>query len=177
MKITTKIKDSATDAELLPFIQGTGIPNEATLVVDNDPKKSNIVTVKPPVDGGIEITKVDKETKAVLVGAAFELRDSDGKVVSSGITDSNGKLQFANLPLGSYQLVETKAPEGYKILTKPLDVQITTDHLKVSLEVENSKTGWELPQTGGIGTILFYSLGALLMGAAFVLYKRKKTSR
>ena len=41
------------------------------------------------------------------------------------------------------------------------------------LEVEN-KTGTELPSTGGMGTTIFYVLGAILLAGATVLLITKK---
>lgn len=126
--------------------------------------------------GSLEVTKVDEETGEVLEGAEFELRDTNGDSVAIGTTDHNGKLTFDQLPFGNYQLVETKAPEGYRLLTKPIDVEMNCENLEVELAVKNAKTGWELPGTGGIGTTVFYALGALLMiGASLFLIKRKKT--
>ncbi|HEY4599751.1 MAG TPA: prealbumin-like fold domain-containing protein [Cerasibacillus sp.] len=128
--------------------------------------------------GSIEVTKVDKESKEVLANAEFELRNEKGEVISTEKTDSKGKLTFADLKIGKYQLVETNAPEGYRLLTKPIDIEITCENLDVQIEVENSKSGWELPRTGGIGTALFYSLGALLMlGALFLMLRRKKQTK
>lgn len=179
MIIESQIKESATNEELLPYIQKGGIPNQAELIINDDPKPSNEVKVKPPaLKGSLDVIKIDKDSKEVLAGAEFELRDENGEVVATGTTNSEGKLVFNDLPLGKYQLVEIKAPEGYRLLKKPLDVEITAEHLEVELEVENSKNGWELPTTGGIGTIIFYGLGALLMiGALLLLLKRKKPTK
>ncbi|NWO15098.1 adhesive domain-containing protein [Virgibacillus sp.] len=181
--IESKIKDSVKEEELLPYIKGGGIPNQAELVINDDPMPSNEVKVKPPdPKGSLEVTKVDKEldaegNKVVLAGAEFKLRDENGEVVATKTTDENGKLTFDQVLLGNYQLVETKAPEGYRLLKKPLDVAITLDHLEVQLEVENSKSGWELPDTGGIGTMVFYGAGAILMITALSILLRKKKTK
>lgn len=190
LEIDSKIKASVTNEELLPFIQGTGIPNEAVLVVDDDPTHSNEVNVKPPGYGSLQVIKVDKDSKDEstgdyakhLSGAEFELQRCETNeagqvecvVIAEGITDVDGLLMFEDLPFGDYRLVETKAPEGYTLLTAPLEVTITEAGQIVELEVENTKTGWELPETGGIGTVLFYGGGALLMAAAGIALVRRR---
>ncbi|WP_242268953.1 SpaA isopeptide-forming pilin-related protein [Bacillus cereus group sp. BfR-BA-01352] len=130
--------------------------------------------------GSLELTKVDDLTGKILSGATFELRkyESDNStqysVVASGTTDELGKLILKDIPLGSYKLVETKAPNDYMLLRDPIDVNITTSGEVVNLTVKNSKTGWEMPKTGGIGTALFYGIGVLLMIAALSLLLRKR---
>ena len=51
--------------------------------------------------------------------------------------------------------------------------KIDTDGSEFTGTVEN-KTGTLLPETGGIGTTIFYVVGGLLMLAAFVLLVSKK---
>jgi LPXTG-motif cell wall-anchored protein len=74
------------------------------------------------------------------------------------------------------------APAGYNKLTAPLTVVIDNEG-KISgsdlsieanvIKVEN-KTGATLPETGGIGTTIFYLVGGLMMAAAVVLLVAKK---
>lgn len=135
--------------------------------------------VMKALPGLLELTKVDDQTGETLSGATFELRKygSDNStqysVVASGTTDELGKLIFKDIPFGSYKLVETKAPNDYMLLRNPIDVNITTSGEVVKLTVKNSKTGWEIPKTGGIGTTLFYGIGVLLMLIALSLLLRK----
>lgn len=102
-------------------------------------------------------------------------------------TDKTGKFYIVGLDEGSYKLDETAAPAGYNKLANPIDVVITSsydddaltakyfigDSDPATIEVEN-KTGGLLPETGGIGTIIFYVVGGLLMLAAFVFLVAKK---
>ena len=85
------------------------------------------------------------------------------------------------------KLHETEAPEGYNKLAADKSIIITSTYDETALtatyeindaepatiEVEN-KTGGLIPETGGIGTTIFYVVGGLLMVAAFVLLVSKK---
>ena len=96
-----------------------------------------------------------------------------------------GKAQIFGLAPGTYWLEEVKAPDGYNLLAGRVGVTIKANGedgvaipggIVAHSEVEN-KTGSELPETGGIGTTIFYVIGGLLMvGAAVLLIVRKKMS-
>lgn len=62
----------------------------------------------------------------------------------------------------------------YNKLNNPISITIDDQKAHHDVEVDNYKSGWELPQTGGIGTSLFTLIGALLMGTALVLYIRHR---
>ena len=92
-------------------------------------------------------------------------------------TDNNGAASFDGLANGTYYLVETKAPAGYNQLTAPVEVKVeggtTEAQLSVTAKVEN-QAGTLLPSTGGMGTTVFYVLGAVLVLGAVVLLVTKK---
>ncbi len=83
-----------------------------------------------------------------------------------------------------YYLVETKAPDGYNLLTTPTEVEFkTTDatnntvtYADVAQSVVNN-VGVELPQTGGIGTTLFIVFGTLIALAAAVIIVTNKRAK
>ena len=155
-------------------------PIDVNITTSGDMVKLTVKNTKLPVPGSIEITKVDDQTGKILPGATFELRkyepgsSTNYSVIASGTTDNLGKLILKDLPLGSYKLVETKAPNDYMLLKDPIDVNITTSGDMVKLTVKNTKTGWVIPKTGGSGTILFYGMGVLLMIIPLTLWLRKK---
>lgn len=102
-------------------------------------------------------------------------------------TNDTGKFYIVGLDDGKYQLDETNAPSGYNKLAAPVDITIGHDldlgnykasytvngETPATIEVEN-KTGGLFPETGGIGTVIFYLVGGLLMAAAVVFLVSKK---
>lgn len=112
-------------------------------------------------------------------------------MVSVG-TDINNKmnLKLNGLAAGEYWLVETDAPAGYNKLTAPIKVTITksgdTDVNNWGLskddvpeddkiiDVENS-SGTILPETGGMGTILFTVVAVvMILGVAISFIRSRK---
>uniref|UniRef100_UPI001F5ADA67 MSCRAMM family protein n=1 Tax=Bacillus cereus group sp. BfR-BA-01347 TaxID=2920310 RepID=UPI001F5ADA67 len=90
--------------------------------------------------GNVEITKIDKDSKAPLENVVFEVRDSKGKVVAKVTTDKEGKADVSDLSIGKYELVEVETPAGYKPLEKPVSFEIKKGMTKVlSLKVENEQ--------------------------------------
>lgn len=103
------------------------------------------------------------------------------------ISDSNGFFEVTGLAYGSYELQETKAPEGYAKLTSPIGFTInessyTTGNIASlptgsssasdATEIKNNKV--TIPQTGGIGTIIFIIAGLAIMGTAVVVMKKRQ---
>ncbi|KMP65278.1 hypothetical protein TU56_12330, partial [Bacillus cereus] len=114
--------------------------------------------------GSVEITKVDKESGAVLAGVTFEVQDEKGKVVTKVTTDKEGQATISDLPVGKYKLVEVESLPGYKKLAKPVSFEIKKGMTEVlSLKVEN-----ELVDKGSVEiTKVDKESGALLKGVTF----------
>ena len=106
---------------------------------------------------------------------------TDGMTVIT--TDATGRFRLEGLKAGTYYLKEIKAPDGYNLLKKPVEITIDeTGSVLVGNEtadevlVEN-KTGALLPSTGGVGTGIFYGTGAALMagaGLVFLIGKKRR---
>ena len=96
-------------------------------------------------------------------------------------TGSDGTISFEGLENGTYELYEVKAPEGYNrkdgvlatVKVAGNDDTTLTD-LTYDNTVENN-SGSVLPSTGGIGTTIFYIIGAILVvGAGILLVTRRR---
>lgn len=106
-------------------------------------------------------------------------------------TDVNGVARFDGLQAGTYKLEETAAPAGYNQLIKDITIVLkedgsaTIDDAASTPEAERSltagvanSTGTMLPETGGIGTVIFVALGALAVICAGVfLVTNKRMSK
>lgn len=118
--------------------------------------------------------------------------------------DEDGLFKITGLDDGDYKLREIKAPDGYNLLDGDLDVSInatTTNgqewagtpgdaltHVGTDNDGGNRETGIAyitiannkgatLPETGGMGTTLFYIAGAVLViGAAVLLVTRRRVN-
>ncbi len=155
-------------------------------------EKESKPVVVVPTTGIIELTKIDGANKNKLKGAEFVLKDHNGKIVVvagkevTGVSDEHGVIKWSNIPYGDYQIFETKAPTytkedgtkaSYQLLKDPIDVKISENNQTVKLTIENNKSGWILPVTGGIGTTLFTVIGLTLMLTAALVFFRKKFAR
>ena len=111
----------------------------------------------------------------------------DGTTVGTGMN-----LKLNGLAEGSYWLVETQAPDGYNKLTAPVKITITkSDTTNVNdwtikqndgvvddkiIDIENT-TGTLLPETGGMGTVIFTVIAVVMIlgiAVSFVISRRKR---
>lgn len=159
----------------------------------------NIVINKYAADN--ESTKLEG-AKFVLKNAEgkYYKYDANAKVVTwvvgkadatEVITGADGAARFDGLQAGTYYLEETVAPAGYNQLIKDITIVLkedgsaTIDDAASTPEADRSltagvanSTGTMLPETGGIGTVIFVALGALAVICAGVfLVTNKRMSK
>lgn len=147
--------------------------------------------------------KADGTTKEYYVqdstSNAVTWNTTESSQATKVTTNENGSAKFAGLEEGTYYLQETKAPTGYNPLTEDVEVVITAVYndngtlktgdgtsttvtpistenntgYQIEADVANS-SGSALPETGGIGTTIFYAVGGIMMVIAVVLLVTKK---
>lgn len=179
-----------------------GNPNKVTLEYSNNPKNGTETDTttydKKVYTAAITINKCDGKDETIkLPGAEFVLRDGtdttakyyrlteDGKVTwvekesdaTKVVTDGKGRADFKGLKNGTYYLEETKAPEGYNMLTDK--VEAVVDYANQSADVFATfkvlnNTGSVLPGTGGMGAKLFIVIGGGIGLLAAGMYRRSR---
>ena len=194
-RIEWSIKETAigtehakADGSFVNWLASYGIPVHATdrngnphvtLAVTNTTKRVML-----------RLTKTDLSKSVQLQGATFLLEgvNTDGNVIPTEVaktatTGETGTLIFDNLKCGvRYRLTETAAPKGYLEINEYIYFTIGEDG-SVTVEdnfyaeagstayniIVRNAEGIPLPESGGIGTDMFYALGlALIMLAAGV---------
>ena len=157
----------------------------------------------------LKITKKGKNTtegEGLLSGVEFKLEKKDStenwfeQAGSPQSTNEDGVATFEKLGQGTYRLIETKAAEGYNLLSDSILIEIDASN-RVRWKMENEREGtWKnidlqgkneipltiyntkqliLPATGGSGFGLVTMGGialmaqAILMGTYFTLQCRK----
>lgn len=200
IKVTFSAKVNADIAEKVT----TDLPNTDGLYYGNEGN----FTYKPGNDtvnvatAGLDVTKVDgNATSTKLAGAEFTLyKDStcteaivvEGETVKATTTTNGndkfyyGTHEFYFTPGVDYFVKETKAPAGYNINSTIFKVTAVAKAYTPVGTVENGAATVvkdypvTVPQTGGMGTMMFYVGGAALIACAGVLLfvlKRKKAAK
>lgn len=141
-------------------------------------------------------------TKYTMTTESHEEVMGTEKLSFNATVGADGVLKVDGMEAGTYTITEIKAPTGYNLLGNPVTLTINwtapanvdVDHNcswtanesstagwafvdgRFEIDIEN-KAGTELPTTGGIGTTIFYIVGAVLMaGAAILLITKKRMS-
>ena len=137
--------------------------------------------------GGEQVYMIDVDKKAASV-TTLE-------------TPASGKIKLQGLDIGTYYLEEIEAPYGYNLLENQLQIMLIrvnetdgsfagrfnvqyrsldnpeADPCNGVIGVENKK-GPKFPDTGGMGTTIFYIVGfALMAGAVIALIARRRLSK
>ena len=180
----------------LDDIMGDAIYNQAELIYNNSFMTEDGVmqTETPEIHTG-GMTGYKFADGAALAGAEFKLAASEADAVNGiyiknaageeylAVSDADGIFRFEGISYGEdgvendaantqYWLVETKAPDGYKLIGKPVAVTVNSNSHRYDslpeLQLENIAIP-KLPTTGGIGYLPLVIGGAVaFLGAVMV---------
>ena len=153
----------------------------AEFLIYDAPTGGNLIKVvalmKSDVDDGVAAGS------AADVQVGYRLARADE--VGVNIVVTNGLVEVRGFDNGTYYLEEVEAPEGFTKLSTRQQFIISDKDLVIEYDehgkpipgsgvyVENL-SGTVLPNTGGIGTTIFYVVGGLLVAAAVVLLVTRK---
>lgn len=167
-----------------------------------DPPEDPPELPPPPdnVKGKFRIVKHDSSDRSkVLSGAEFTVfrpateSDENPLVLSCGgveysvvpvyvgeeklilKTDESGEAISPEITCGTYFILETKAPEGYRVPGEAVSINVISSAV-ASPEVYyiSNVAGVLLPETGSTGTGTFIFIGSLIAGVAAILLITKK---
>lgn len=152
----------------------------------------------PTVTGGDDDNSADYDSTETKYKKTVEIvAKGNGKTETTvvGMVDSEtGTVTFTGLGAGDYTIKETKTPAGYNTIapvsftikfsaaSAKFSVEDVTSGQDIRVEDDNTltttivnKAGLVLPETGGMGTTLFYVLGTILvLGAGILLVSKKR---
>lgn len=74
------------------------------------------------------VKKVNEKCEA-LEGTEFGLKDADGKIVMTAVSDENGIATFEKVSVGEYTIVELKPTEGYLMSEVAVPVTVTSTYI------------------------------------------------
>lgn len=148
--------------------------NKLEATAQNDTERAKVTTAQEAYN------KAVKEA-----GNVYEWGKKDDAIIL--VSNGQGQFEITGLAKGTYYLEETKAPKGFGKLTS--DVMFTVDEnsytkngdinykkeettAKDALRVENKNL--TIPQTGGIGTVIFTVVGLGLMAGAVMAMKKNR---
>lgn len=191
-------EDGTTMVQTVPVV--SVYPKNETVIPPEEPP------ILPPtpdsVTGRFQILKYDELDNTILLeGAKFQVyqaaTDEDTATETircNGIqyavvpvtvngetlvltTDENGSAVSPELSCGTYFLVESESPAGYNLPAEAFRVTVNSSVMTATTTVEiPNQRGNILPETGGMGTDVFFYAGSLLMltsGIILILKKRQ----
>lgn len=137
----------------------------------------------------VEKLKVARDKAFVAANLSYTWVD-DIKQATTFTTNDAGQFEVRGIEYGDYRAVETKAPAGYALPTNGGNFTFniakgtytsagTIDYVadsakKDAMQITNNDV--TIPQTGGIGTIIFTAIGLAIMASAIIAIKKRQAT-
>lgn len=181
----------------------TAEEKEKSVTVKNPLYKDATTTPneKENLSGKTEINKKIEELRLAYEKAfkenatAYKWEDNNDNAVVL-VSDGEGRFEITGLEYGSYKLEEKEAPKGFAKLNKDekqLEFTVAkgsyagdAKEFKYQLTLKEGETqnyGQQIknkkvtiPQTGGIGTIIFTAIGLAIMASAVIAIKKRQAT-
>ncbi|HFH9838555.1 TPA: pilin N-terminal domain-containing protein [Streptococcus suis] len=147
-------------------------------------EQNNYTAAENAYQASVKANDGQAEAKKALRDAAYEAMNMQWQWGEKAgafkfISSKDGKFEVKGLKQGTYHLEETKAPEGYALPSSTIEFEVgpntwtdTTTHIDNHLQVKNKKI--TIPQTGGIGTLVFTVVGLSVMAFAYIAMKKRQ---
>ena len=87
---------------------------------------------------GIQIEKIDKDTKYPIKGVKFLIKYESGEEIGIYETDENGKINIANLKPGNISIKEIETNKNYILSPNETNIKLEYDEIK-NVKIENEK--------------------------------------
>ncbi|MBQ5959066.1 MAG: isopeptide-forming domain-containing fimbrial protein [Firmicutes bacterium] len=162
---------------------------------ETTPKTPEIKTYDFDLEKIFTGSNADTLTATFTLGDKMFIKDATGYVVADSddadpsadiVVKNSETVNVRGLAAGTYTLTETETAAGYNPLSGTITVTIADDGTVTFSELDlvsdangkvtiTNNNGTVLPSTGGMGTTIFYIVGAILViGAGVVLVTRRR---
>lgn len=154
------------------------------------------ITGKTEVEKKIAELKKARDDAFDALNTQWKWADTEGEALKF-TSDQQGKFEVTGLAKGTYTLREVKAPAGYALPSNQdvdtFDVakgtyashkdgvtysdtkSVNTEGQKPEAQRVNNKKV-TIPQTGGIGTVIFTAIGLAIMASAIIAIKKRQAT-
>ena len=193
-----KVKNgTGTDAKYLVAKTGEQVAAEQQTVKDKKKALDTAVDTYNKLeataqtdDERAKVTKAQQEYNDAVkkAGNVYEWGDKDKAITL--VSDGQGQFEITGLAEGTYYLEETKAPKGFAKLTSDVMFKVNSESYTKNGDINYKKddkgttndaqrvenNNLTIPQTGGIGTIIFTAIGLAIMASAVIAIKKRQAT-
>ncbi|QWG98739.1 VaFE repeat-containing surface-anchored protein [Bacillus toyonensis] len=162
-KLILKVIAHLSKPQAIAYKGTDTIQNTTVLLERGEEKVSSDLIVNWKSIGTLKIKKTGENNEALL-GAVFEVSNSNNEKVGTITTDKDGVATLSNLPIGTYTVKEVKAPEGHVLGDNAQTIEVKTGEI-ATIEVKNESI------KGNIEIKKLSDNGKILPGVEFTVFK------